>query len=142
MFDDNGSQTNPALLVVFAGTSKRTCSSWSSCNYAIGKTIYVHTSYDSNTIRNDIAILELSTSLTIDNSTTRIAYVESGSVPTSSYKVWVAGWGYTDSTNSLPTYMMKVQVPIVSASICNASPLSLDMISPMQICAGDGQVSL
>ncbi|EFC48667.1 chymotrypsin [Naegleria gruberi] len=141
MFDDTNVKLTPSTIVVLAGVNYNTISTSSlSGNYAKGSSITVHTSFSSKTLANDIAIIYLDRDLTIDGTTTRLAYIESGSVPipTASSKILVAGWGYTDSTEVASENLLKVNIPIVSDTICNSYPLSLDMAKPRQICAGDG----
>ena len=140
-YDNNGNLDSASNWVVVAGSSNNNVcanSGWvksSSCNYAQVKTINVHPSYNSRTVKNDIAILELSTSITIDGTNTKIAYIESGSVPVNSnFNVLVAGWGYYSTSEVVSTALRKVVIPVVQPSVCNA--LSLAMSSPMQVCAG------
>ncbi|KAG2382358.1 hypothetical protein C9374_005560 [Naegleria lovaniensis] len=139
VYDDNGNLILPTTVRVFAGSSSSSCSNLANCNYKNAQAIYPHPNYNSNTLENDIALIKLSGNLQIDGTNTRLAYIESGSVPlTKNFAATVAGWGYIDSTNTVQTNLMKVQVPVQPASVCNGSPLYLGMSSPMQVCAGDG----
>ncbi|KAF0981037.1 hypothetical protein FDP41_012825 [Naegleria fowleri] len=139
VYDNNGNILSPSTVRVFAGSSSSSCTNLASCNYKNALTIIPHPNYNTNTLENDIALIQLNGNLNIDGTTTRLAYVEGGSIPlTTNFAATVAGWGYVDSTNTVQTNLMKVTVPVVPASICNGSPLYLGMNSPMQVCAGDG----
>ncbi|EFC40213.1 predicted protein [Naegleria gruberi] len=102
------------------------------------KNIHVHPQYSdsNNNVVNDIAILELESAMTLDGKTAKAAYLEIGSIPIGFSSI-VAGWGTTVDTQPLPTDLMKVTVPVVDMSKCNA--INLDASSPKQICAGDGK---
>ena len=122
-------------VYVLAGSNDNRCNSWSSCNYARGKTVIIHPQYDDVNVVNDIALLELDRDLIIDGVTTQVAFIEGGVILTDrTTNVIVAGWGYTVGT-SLPVYLMKVTLPVVPESDCS----HLGMTSPNQVCAGDKQ---
>ncbi|KAF0981996.1 hypothetical protein FDP41_011857 [Naegleria fowleri] len=135
-YDDNGRLISAANIVVVYGRNNIVCSPLSSCTYVPAKTYTVHPSYSTSTIRNDIALIELSSNIPIDGQKTRIAYIESGSMPLS-YYVFVSGWGSYDSSGTISSSLLKAKIPIVSLSTCN--DLGLQTVSPMQICAGLGQ---
>ncbi|KAG2388057.1 hypothetical protein C9374_000907 [Naegleria lovaniensis] len=135
-YDDAGRLISASNIVVVHGRTNVACSPLSSCSYVQAKTYTIHPSYSTSTIRNDIALIELVSNIAIDGTKTRVAYIESGSVPLS-YYVFVSGWGYYDSSGTISTSLLKARVPIVSVSKCN--DLGLQTTSPMQICAGLGQ---
>ena len=120
---------NPTTVYILPGSNDRTCST---CTRYRGKAITVHPNYDEQTTRNDIAILELQSSIPVDGTLVKLAKVEGGTYPIDGSKsLTVSGWGYTTGT-SLPTMLMKTNVVVNPVSVC----LLLDMITPNQICAG------
>ena len=133
-FDGNGNPLSPSTVQVVAGRSNNYCQDLSKCNYGIAQSIQIHPNYNKQTLMHDIAIIILDRNLQIDGTTTRLAYIESGSVPTTkNLAVTVAGWGYIDSTNTVQTNLRKVNVPVVTDATCGQGATS-----PNQICAGDG----
>ena len=127
-----------STIRVIAGRNNQQVSSLTGVNYGNAQTIYPHPGYDDTTLVNDISIIQLDRPLTIDGITTRLAYVENGTIPIN-YQGTVSGWGYTDTQQStVQANLRKVTVPVVSDSICNGSPYHFGMSSPNQICAGDG----
>ncbi|KAF0971899.1 hypothetical protein FDP41_009595 [Naegleria fowleri] len=93
-----------------------------------------HPNYDSSTIKNDIAIIELDQPVPLDGWRVTSAVVEGSTIPTNT-QVYIAGWGRTTSSSSV-TNLQKAQVPVSPASVCNAK--NLGMTTPQQICGGNG----
>jgi secreted trypsin-like serine protease len=95
--------------------------------------ITVHSGYSSSTLNNDIALLRLSTPLTLGTAVRAIA------IPSSSYAASgdavVSGWGTTSESGSLSTLLRKVTVPIVTDAVCRQAYGSSDIVDSM-ICAG------
>jgi len=119
-----------ASLYVMSGTNV-----WDQTKLTAVSQVIVHANYgDTATYNNDIALLELSTAVTsdpIDNlSTTILPYYTTGTVAT------VSGWGDTDasSVTSYPTDLMKVDVPVVSPTVCGDSYGS--SLTTNMLCAG------
>ncbi|KAL9649114.1 hypothetical protein ABK040_008491 [Willaertia magna] len=135
-FGENGSKTTPSSIRVVIGRNDNTCNGCSNA-YNV-KTIYTHPSYNSRTVRNDIALLELSSTVTIDNTNVKLVYLESGKYPFNA-DATIAGWGLVDATDNLPSMLRKATVPVVDYNVCNRNPLYLSIIFPNQICAGLGQ---
>jgi hypothetical protein len=96
--------------------------------YFVSKVI-VHENYNSGTMKNDIALLQMADSINYTNATP-IKFVDSTDVAEGALvpgvMSWVTGWGYTHvSPNVVPTSLQKVQLPIVSneqaATVWNSS---------------------
>uniref|UniRef100_A0A4W4E278 Zgc:112038 n=1 Tax=Electrophorus electricus TaxID=8005 RepID=A0A4W4E278_ELEEL len=99
--------------------------------------IITHPDYNSNTNDNDIALLQLSSSVTFSDYIMPVCLAAAGSsFPAGTY-VWVTGWGNTASEVSLtyPQTLQQVEVPVVSNSDCaNSYSITSNMM-----CAGLAQ---
>lgn len=107
---------------------------WDTSKLTSVKRVIMNSSYNSSTQDNDIALIELNSSVTstpVDHlSTTSTPYFTDGTIAT------VSGWGYTvagDSTSSATT-LQSVDVPVVSHADCVNSYGS--SITDNMICAG------
>jgi len=93
-----------------------------------------HPNYNANTFANDVAVMRLSTPLTLNT------YVKVANLPASgagvSGNLVAAGWGATSEGGSSATTLMKVTVPFVSTASCQQSYGS--SILAGMICAGTG----
>jgi secreted trypsin-like serine protease len=92
--------------------------------------ITVHEGYNPRDTANDIAILELSTSLTFNNFVSPIC-LPPADVPIGS-KCVVTGWGETEDTGD-DSVLRQVIVPIVSQSVCR---VSYPKLTTGNVCAG------
>lgn len=98
---------------------------YNSLNHASGgatikaKRIIAHSGYDSYTLDNDIAVIELASAMTLGQTNAKAADLPAaGSDP--SGNVLVSGWGYLkEGGGSLPAALQKVTVPVVSRDKCN-----------------------
>jgi len=120
-----------ALLRVISGTNDIT----DLTNYTSVSQVIVHADYGVGaTYNNDIALIELASPITsapIDYlSTTTTTFYTTGTTAT------VSGWGDTDagSADVYPTFLMKVDLPVVSDATC-ATSYGSSLTSNM-ICAG------
>lgn len=92
-----------------------------------------HEQYDPITKINDIALVKVASSALS-------ASVSIPSAGTSKTQLTVSGWGATTEGGSISTQLLKVGVPVISASECKSSYPSID--PNLQICAGiDGRDS-
>jgi secreted trypsin-like serine protease len=105
--------------------------------------IIVHPDYDDDTSDSDIALLKLSSSVSIGGSgETKTAIIplvsnDIGSlVGTTS---WVTGWGDTESTPTYPDELQEVNVPIISNALCNSYSSYGGAITNTMMCAGYAQ---
>ncbi|XP_050304372.1 phenoloxidase-activating factor 2-like [Anthonomus grandis grandis] len=114
---------------------------------------WIHSSYNEQYLKNDVAILRLASPILINNNAAPICLPAAGSsyVGSQTSACIVSGWGQTSfSTDDAPTQTLKqVHVPIVTNTQCQTSYTSvlgatnaaayLDF--PNEICAG-GQAQL
>ena len=133
-----------AKIKVVAGTSNRDClsnggSSSGSCIVRSITRAITHPNYNSQYIRNDIGLLELSEDLPLDTQpdSVKAIPIEGGQIPWETL-VLLAGWGRTtDASQDIPTVAQKAYLPVRQASVCNAQ--NLGMQTPYQVCAGEGR---
>lgn len=96
--------------------------------YATG--YYIHPSYRSRSLDNDIALVMLSTPVT----NTPAISVYYGS-PGAGCEATAVGWGIKNNTSTTPsTHLMEVDIPVISQQTCEASMGS--RIDQDHICAG------
>nr|AAM10779.1 trypsin [Blomia tropicalis] len=98
-----------------------------------------HEKYDSNTIDNDIALIQTASKMSTGTTNAQaIKLPEQGSDPKASSEVLITGWGTLSSgASSLPTKLQKVTVPIVDRKTCNANYGAVGAeITDNMFCAG------
>ncbi|XP_077971391.1 trypsin beta-like [Styela clava] len=97
----------------------------------------VHPQYNSNTLANDIMILQLASSFSF-SSTIASAPLQF-SAPSAGTGITVAGWGDTNSgiIQSLPNNLQSVNVAVISTSECNARLAYNGEILAGMICMGN-----
>ncbi|MEM8859980.1 MAG: serine protease [Chloroflexota bacterium] len=95
-----------------------------------------HPNYDSFSFNNDIALLRLSTPITVSCSVNTIGYATSSDSATfaAGNLATVTGWGATSEGGSVTSGLREVDVPIVSNSVCNS--VYGNSITGNMICAG------
>uniref|UniRef100_A0A3B3BZE7 Peptidase S1 domain-containing protein n=1 Tax=Oryzias melastigma TaxID=30732 RepID=A0A3B3BZE7_ORYME len=100
-------------------------------------TLVVHPSYNSVTSDNDIALLQLSSPVTLTPYITPVCLASTSSNFYSGINTWVTGWGNTGSGISLPSpqTLQEVQVPIVGNRQCQCNYNTVSITSNM-VCAG------
>nr|WP_319553828.1 serine protease [uncultured Vibrio sp.] len=99
------------------------------------KNIYTHTEYDSKTLNNDIALIELDQSVDGANielaTTTVLDSIRAGN------KVHAAGWGNTSTTERVfPTVLQQVELEYVDRGTCQNLQGDYSNVSDDGICAG------
>ncbi|KAJ4353056.1 hypothetical protein N0V95_003709 [Ascochyta clinopodiicola] len=98
--------------------------------------IKVHPSFSSSTLDNDVAIWKLATALPTSSTIGYATLPAANSDPAAGSTTTVAGWGTTSSGgSSLPTNLLKVDVPIVSRATCRQN-YSVAEITNNMVCAG------
>ncbi|EFC48660.1 predicted protein [Naegleria gruberi] len=128
-------------LRIIAGNSNNQCTASStSCTIRKVTKFTRHPSYDSSTIKNDIAIIELDQPIPLDGVRAVAAKIENLTLDqflssSTSSMVNIAGWGRTTTQSSVQV-IQKAMVPVSPISVCNAKNLGVS--SPNQICAGNG----
>uniref|UniRef100_A0A4W4DY39 Peptidase S1 domain-containing protein n=1 Tax=Electrophorus electricus TaxID=8005 RepID=A0A4W4DY39_ELEEL len=98
--------------------------------------VTINPNYDANTLNNDLALLQLSSTVTFTPYITPICLAASGSTFFNGTLSWVTGWGNIASGVSLPSpgYLQEVQVPIIGNRQCFC--LYGGGITGNMICAG------
>lgn len=78
----------------------------------------INNGYDSNTLNNDIALLQLTANLTLGQTQAKaVTLPANGSDPTAGTNCTVAGWGTTsENGQNISPKLLKVIVPIVARS--------------------------
>lgn len=100
------------------------------------KTIIKHENYDSSTIDNDIAAIELEAPMTLGQmNANSVPVVGQDSDPASGVDAVISGWGALKEGGSSPSALQIVTVPIVGRDQCNAN-YGAGMITDTMFCAG------
>ena len=95
----------------------------------------INNNWNQQTMDNDIAILKLSTPLTLGGDVQAICLPSDNFAPADGAPCWVSGWGTLQSgAQTLPTDLQWVSVPVVSQSSCNNA--YSNGITDNMICAG------
>uniref|UniRef100_A0A671LWR4 Trypsin-like n=1 Tax=Sinocyclocheilus anshuiensis TaxID=1608454 RepID=A0A671LWR4_9TELE len=80
--------------------------------------IIIHPTYNNPKHDNDIALLQLSSSVTFTDYIRPVCLAAAGSKFAAGTETWVTGWGKLQSGGSFPDILQEVQVPVVSNSDC------------------------
>uniref|UniRef100_A0A4W4E0U1 Peptidase S1 domain-containing protein n=1 Tax=Electrophorus electricus TaxID=8005 RepID=A0A4W4E0U1_ELEEL len=98
--------------------------------------VTIHPNYDANTNNNDLALLQLTSTVTFTPYVTPICLAASNSTFFNGTLSWVTGWGNIATEVSLPSpgYLQEVQVPIIGNRQCFC--LYGGGITGNMICAG------
>jgi trypsin len=114
--NDNGSVISTSDMAIKVGATDPTDPAQGKV-YGISEVI-VHPNYNSQTLENDIALLNVAGSINFPNATPIklvSAYDVANGATDPGVMVWITGWGLTSVTPEiLPTILQKVQLPIVS----------------------------
>uniref|UniRef100_A0A671PJP1 Zgc:123295 n=1 Tax=Sinocyclocheilus anshuiensis TaxID=1608454 RepID=A0A671PJP1_9TELE len=96
-----------------------------------------HPDYDSLSKDNDIALIELSSSVTFSDYIKPVCLAAAGSVFGGGTESWVTGWGslLPDGTQ-FPDILQEVMIPIVNNSACANAYEGMYTITSSMICAG------
>ncbi|XP_048014255.1 chymotrypsinogen A-like isoform X1 [Megalobrama amblycephala] len=99
--------------------------------------IITHPNYDSSAINNDIALVQLNSSVTFSKYIKPVCLAAAGSVFDAGTESWVTGWGKLHSGDTqLPNTLQQVMMPIVSNSDCKRVYFGVNRITNYMICAG------
>ncbi|KAK7155488.1 hypothetical protein R3I93_010201 [Phoxinus phoxinus] len=101
------------------------------------RTKIVHSSYNSNTNDNDIALLRLSSTVTFNNYIKPVCLAAQSSVFSAGTSSWITGWGDVQSGVNLPApgTLQETMVPVVTNTQCN-NQLGSGTVTNNMICAG------
>ncbi|XP_066498731.1 transmembrane protease serine 9-like isoform X2 [Hoplias malabaricus] len=127
---------NASLVTVFLGEQSLGIPTSNVVSRSVTRVI-IHPDYNSTTKDNDIALLQLSSSVTFTSFIRPVCLAATGSTFFNGTLTWVTGWGDTDSGVSLPTPMtlQEVQVPVIGNRKCNCL-YGVGRITNNMLCAG------
>ncbi|KAK4293236.1 hypothetical protein Pmani_034048 [Petrolisthes manimaculis] len=97
--------------------------------------IIQHSGYNPSTLVNDIALLKLSSPVTVRSDLLPVCMPP----PRPLYNGWTAtvtGWGTTSSGGSAPNTLREVNVPVLSNKACQNTGYGSSAIFPTMLCAG------
>ncbi|XP_066497718.1 serine protease 33 [Hoplias malabaricus] len=130
---------SPSALTVVLGLSSLQGTNVNSKRASVHQ-IFVHQSYSSNTHDNDIALLQLGSSVNFTDYIRPVCLAAANSNLDDGTLVWVTGWGNINNGVNLPypQILQEVELPIVSNTKCAAAYGSTSITSNM-LCAGVSQ---
>lgn len=102
---------------------------------ATAKNIYIHESYNSRTLVNDIAVIRISPSVSFTNQVSPICLPSDDNELAGGTPVHVTGWGNVETT-CCKDVLKQVEVPIIDRNICNQRDYYNGDIEESMICAG------
>ncbi|XP_072015766.1 chymotrypsin-like protease CTRL-1 [Amphiura filiformis] len=124
------------LRVTFGQYNKDSSSIWSTQARSVSQVI-IHNGWSSVTLRNDIAILRLSSAVSYTSRVRPVCMQWPGSENDDTFddNCWVAGWGRTSTFGSSSDYLQDLKVNVMSNSDCvaQASPHQ-DKVTSNHIC--------
>lgn len=100
--------------------------------------VIIHEGYNPKTMINDFALIKLATNSTYASiPLNEVEITVDDSTDASPIMSLTAGWGATKETsNSLPNFLQKVNVPLVSTAECNSPESYNGSIKDSMMCAG------
>jgi len=123
---------NPTTIQIRAGSLDRTTGG------VVAKiaSIKIHPNFSSSTLDSDVSIWKLATPIPANGTIGFATLPVAGSDPTPGELTTTAGWGTTSSGGgSLPTKLLKVDVPIVARTECRANYTDIGPVTETMICA-------
>ena len=89
------------------------------------KTVIIHAGYDSSTMVNDIALIELERAVTCVDEID-FPWLDDGTYSTAGTTVKTAGWGALAEGGDIATELQSVEVEVVAHDQCNAMMAAID----------------
>ncbi|KAL6476705.1 hypothetical protein MHYP_G00152040 [Metynnis hypsauchen] len=128
--------SDASQVTVYLGMQALSSSNPNSVSRSVSQVI-VHPNYSSSAHDNDLALLQLNSSVTFTNYITPVCLAAAGSTFFNGTLTWVTGWGNIASGVSLPSpgTLQEVQVPIVGNRKCNCL-YGVRTITDNMVCAG------
>ncbi|XP_029556407.1 transmembrane protease serine 2 isoform X3 [Salmo trutta] len=126
--------SGPSQWTVYAGYLALTQMDLAAGN-SVGH-IISHEKYDKQTSDNDIALMKLSTPLTMSNTVRPVCLPNVGVNLTPQREAWISGWGSIRSGGSSSGYLRQAQITMYSRETCNASLVYNGLVTASMICAG------
>ncbi|CAJ1085503.1 chymotrypsin-like elastase family member 2A [Xyrichtys novacula] len=104
--------------------------------------IVVHENWDSYRIRNDIALIKLSTPVTLSDSIMPACLPNSGDILDHGAPCYVTGWGRLWTGGPIADILQQALLPVVGHSTCTKYDWWGSLVTDSMICAGgDGQLA-
>ncbi|KAL2078683.1 hypothetical protein ACEWY4_026368 [Coilia grayii] len=132
------SASDPSGLVVYLGRQSQHGRNPNEVSRTVSR-IVLHSKYDHGTSDNDIALLQLSSSVNFTNYIRPVCLASENDTFDAGTKTWVTGWGSIRSGEALPypQTLQEVEVPVVSNSDCRKAYSAANIaITPSMICTG------
>ncbi|XP_020320416.1 transmembrane protease serine 2 isoform X3 [Oncorhynchus kisutch] len=126
--------SGPSQWTVYAGYLALTQMDFATGN-SVGH-IISHEKYDKQTSDNDIALMKLSTPLTMSNTVRPVCLPNVGVNLTPQREAWISGWGSIRSGGSSSGNLRQAQITMYSRETCNASLVYNGLVTASMICAG------
>ncbi|XP_052410119.1 prostasin-like [Carassius gibelio] len=97
--------------------------------------LIIHHDYDEDSKNNDIALLQLSSTVTFSDYIKPVCLASASSEFNAGTKTWVTGWGSLNfGSSETANILQEVQIPVVSNSVCQSAYGSI--ITSNMLCAG------
>ncbi|KAF4110055.1 hypothetical protein G5714_009307 [Onychostoma macrolepis] len=104
--------------------------------------IIVHENWDSYNIRNDIALIKLSSPVTFTDKISPACLPNSGNILPHNFSCYVTGWGRLWTNGPIADIMQQALLPVVDYNTCTRSDWWGNLVTNLMVCAGgDGVVS-
>ncbi|XP_041801284.1 chymotrypsin-like elastase family member 2A isoform X1 [Chelmon rostratus] len=104
--------------------------------------IIVHENWDSYRIRNDIALIKLSTPVTFSNTIMAACLPNSGDILPNHAPCYVTGWGRLWTGGPIADNLQQALLPVVDHATCSRYDWWGSQVTESMVCAGgDGQLA-
>ncbi|CAG03184.1 unnamed protein product [Tetraodon nigroviridis] len=104
--------------------------------------IIVHEAWDSYRIRNDIALIKLSTPVQRSDSIMPACLPASGEILPHNFPCYVTGWGRLWTGGPIADILQQARLPVVGYETCSKSDWWGSLVTSSMVCAGgDGQLA-
>ncbi|XP_058407911.1 chymotrypsin-C-like [Diceros bicornis minor] len=108
--------------------------------YVSVDTIFVHEDWDSDLIRNDIALIKLADTVELSDTIKVASLPEEGTVLSQNYPCYVTGWGRLSTGGPLPDELQQGLQPIVVYATCSRPDYWGSLVTNNMVCAGGNGV--
>nr|XP_032833055.1 transmembrane protease serine 5-like [Petromyzon marinus] len=127
--------SDPRRWTVLAGTVRQKPSATPSAYVA---SITRHPQYDADTSDYDLALMKLSSTLSVDGDSIRpVCLPEYSQSFPDGQTCWITGWGVTSESSSVvPESLQEAKVSLISTSVCNRATVYHNSVTARMVCAG------
>uniref|UniRef100_A0A7M5VHD3 Peptidase S1 domain-containing protein n=1 Tax=Clytia hemisphaerica TaxID=252671 RepID=A0A7M5VHD3_9CNID len=110
-------RNSPGYFRLVAGVHNKTNHNETTQQKVLVKRIIVHPDYSSRILRNDIALIELSSPFRLNDRVVKACMPQHGVYPPagSGSKCFIAGWGTTSHPGSSPSRLQQAELPVVQS---------------------------